>query len=72
MPHYMASDQGLHCLLMTLLRVSKLEWVKASIMPTTKLQLQHQLVPYSSDSQSLARGSLYSARSTLDIVVQVR
>ena len=27
-PHYVASDLGLHCLLMTLLRVSKKEWVK--------------------------------------------
>ena len=28
MPHYVASDLGLHCLPMTLLRVSKEEWVK--------------------------------------------
>ena len=27
-PHYVASDLGLHCLPMTLLQVSKLEWVK--------------------------------------------
>ena len=26
-PHYVASDLGLHCLLMTLLPVSRLEWV---------------------------------------------
>ena len=30
------------------------------------------LVPYSSDTQTLARDTPYSARSTLDIVVQVR
>ena len=30
MPHYVASDLGLHCLLMTLLKVSRLEWVKNS------------------------------------------
>ena len=28
MPHYVASDMGLHCLPMTLLRVSWYEWVK--------------------------------------------
>ena len=26
-PHYVASDLGLHCLSMTILQVSKLEWV---------------------------------------------
>ena len=31
MPHYVASDLGLHCLLMTLLQVSKLEWVSKPI-----------------------------------------
>ena len=30
MPHNVASDQGLHCLPMTLLRVSRLKWVKAN------------------------------------------
>ena len=28
MPHYVASDLYLHCLPLTLLQVSKLEWVK--------------------------------------------
>ena len=28
MPHYVASDLGLHCLPMTLLSVSREEWVK--------------------------------------------
>ena len=28
MPHYVASDLGLHCLPMTLLHVSRYEWVK--------------------------------------------
>ena len=28
MPHYVASDLGLHCLPMTILPVSRLEWVK--------------------------------------------
>ena len=28
-PHDVASDLGLHCLSMTLLRVSRLEWVNA-------------------------------------------
>ena len=28
MPHYVASDLGLHCLLMTFLRVSGQEWIK--------------------------------------------
>ena len=28
MPHYVGSDVGLHCLPMTLLRVTKSEWVK--------------------------------------------
>ena len=27
-PHYVASDLGLHCLPMTILRVSELDWVK--------------------------------------------
>ena len=27
MPHYAASDLGLHCLPITLLRVSRLQWV---------------------------------------------
>ena len=30
MPHYVASDLGLHCLPMTLLRVSRQEWVKGN------------------------------------------
>ena len=33
MPHYVASDLGLHCLPMTLLQVSRLEWVKGSTLP---------------------------------------
>ena len=32
MPHYVASDQGLHCLPMTLLRVSRLKWVKKTLI----------------------------------------
>ena len=31
MPHYVASDLGLHCLPMTLLWVSRLEWVKTDL-----------------------------------------
>ena len=31
MPHYVASDLGLHCLPMILLRVSWLEWVNHKI-----------------------------------------
>ena len=30
-PHYVASDLGLHCLLLTLLRVSVEEWVNTQI-----------------------------------------
>ena len=30
MPHSAASDLGLHCLLVTLLVISKLQWVKVS------------------------------------------
>ena len=30
MPHYVASDLGLHCLPMTLLLVSRSEWVNCS------------------------------------------
>ena len=29
--HYVASDLGLHCLPMALLRVSMLEWIKSSL-----------------------------------------
>ena len=32
MPHYVASDLGLHCLSLTLSQVSRQEWVKASTL----------------------------------------
>ena len=32
MPHFAASDLGLHCLSVTLLRVSQLQWVKAEVV----------------------------------------
>ena len=32
-PHSAASDLGLHCLLITLLHVSRLQWVKVKIRP---------------------------------------
>ena len=32
LPHYVASDLGLHCLLMTLLQVSRLELVKGKTL----------------------------------------
>ena len=33
MPHSAASDLGLHYLPITLLRVSRLQWVKTSLLP---------------------------------------
>ena len=33
-PHTAASDQGLHCLSITLLEVSRLQWVKSYLIPS--------------------------------------
>ena len=34
-PHAVASDLGLHCLLITLLGVSRLKWVKIAVVKTS-------------------------------------
>ena len=39
MPHSVASDLGLHCLPITLLRVSRLQWANLSIAPDKELFL---------------------------------
>ena len=43
-----------------------------SLRTGAQIMLYLSLVPHSTDTQSLARDTLYCARSTLDIVVQVR
>ena len=39
MPHYVGSDLGLHCLSMTLLRVSRKHWINVDYQHDTKPQL---------------------------------
>ena len=43
MPHFVASDLGLHCLPITLLGVSRLQWV-------SKLTNQYSLMPQQGNS----------------------
>ena len=43
-----------------------------SLCTGAQTRLYHSLVPQSTDTQSLARDTPYCARSTLEIMVQVR
>ena len=41
MPHSAASDLGLHCLPVTVLRVSRLQWVKPQLGHGTFMAIAH-------------------------------
>ena len=65
MPHYVASDLGLHCLPMTLLRFSRYDWVNRALLERFCCTGNKQEVLFSSSGRSPGRAIVLPPVSAL-------